>query len=725
MADRRGLGPLGGLASNPRLDRWISFLSDGTVTVRTGKAELGQGLRTAMTAIAADELGVDPARVHVRCADTDESPDEGNTAGSRSMEESGAGMRQACAHARRLLVRQAAERLGCEPAELSVCDGVVSGAGGESVDYWELMGGRSFDVEITEPTQTLPIASRRYIGHGLARVDLPAKTRGEPVFVHDLVRPGLRHARVVRPPRMGARLVSVGAVGADVGADVVRQGSFVAVVADRAHDAIVAADELARGSVWAGGQEVPDRSDDADYLERHVSESTAIVDGRPGADPPGPRLRHDGAGIVVEARYSKPFVMHGAIGPSAAVAHLCDGHLTVWSHTQNAEGFRRSAARALGMDEADITVRHVDGAGCYGHNGADDAAFDAALVAVSRPEEPVSLVWSRADEHRWEPLGPAMSVRLDAGLDDRGRICSWQHEGFSYAHASRPHGVVEPDKSGLLAAWSFDPPAGRPTPAHARGFHSGAHRNADPIYTIGTRRVVSHLVAGMVPRTSSLRALGAYANVFAIESFMDELAAVAGTDPISFRLRHLDDPRARAVIEAVADMAGGLEAPGGLDAPGRGLAFARFKNYKAYVAVIAEAMVLAHTGEIRLTRAWIAADAGEVVDPDGLVNQLEGGFVQAASWTVNERTDLDRDGVTSHDWDSYPILKFSDVPEIATRLLDHPGEAPLGAGEASTGPTGAAIANAVFQNTGARLRDLPLRPPRVKAALDDLLDQSG
>ena len=440
---------------------------------------------------------------------------------------------------------------------------------------------------------------------------------------------------------------------------------------------------------------------------------------------PGPGLRHDSAGIVVEARYSKPFVMHGAIGPSAAVAHLCGGHLTVWSHTQNAEGFRRSAARALGMDEADMTVRHVDGAGCYGHNGADDAAFDAALIAVSRPEEPVSLVWSRADEHRWEPLGPAMSIRLDAGLDDRGRICSWQHEGFSYAHASRPHGVVEPDKSGLLAAWSFDPPAGRPTPAHARGFHSGAHRNADPIYTIGTRRVVSHLVAGIVPRTSSLRALGAYANVFAIESFMDELAAVAGTDSISFRLRHLDDPRARAVIEAVADMAGGLEAPGGLDAPGRGLAFARFKNYKAYVAVIAETMVLALTGEIRLTRAWIAADAGEVVDPDGLVNQLEGGFVQAASWTINERTDFDRDGVTSHDWDSYPILKFSDVPEIATRLLDHPGEAPLGAGEASTGPTGAAIANAVFQNTGARLRDLPLRPPRVKAALDDLLDQPG
>jgi CO/xanthine dehydrogenase Mo-binding subunit len=316
-----------------------------------------------------------------------------------------------------------------------------------------------------------------------------------------------------------------------------------------------------------------------------------------------------------------------------------------------------------------------------------------------------------------------MSIRLDAGLDAHGRICSWQQEGFSYSHASRPHMVAEPGASGLLATWDLDPPVPRPAPAHSRGFHSGAHRNADPLYRVGARRIVSHLVDGALPRTSSLRALGAYANVFAIESFMDELAVAAGSDPVRFRLDHLEDTRARDVIEAVVEMAGGMQAPGGIDAPGRGLGFARYKNRKAAVAVIAEASVVARTGEIRLTRAWIAADAGEVIDPDGLVNQLEGGFVQAASWTLLEQVAFDPGGVTSRDWESYPILRFSEVPEIRTRLIDHPDEAPLGAGEAIAGPAAAAIANAVFHQTGARLRDLPLRPPRVKAALDALLDR--
>ena len=723
MSGPKPVSELGGLVANPHLDRWISFATDGTVTVRTGKAELGQGLRTAMTAIAADELTVDPSRIHVRCAATGESPNEGNTGGSRSMEESAAGMRQACAHARRLLLAQAAEKLGCESAGLSVRNGVVSTPDGQAVDYWALMGGHRFDIEVTEAIDTVPIATRRYIGHGLARVDLPAKVRGEPIFVHDLTPPGVRHARVVRPPRMGARLVSIGAL--DDGVDVVRLGSFVAVVANRSYDAIAAADGIALSAVWEGGLEVPEGCDHTDYMEQHVSDSKLVVDGTPCADPPGPRLRHSDASAIVEARYTKPFVMHGALGPSAAVAHLSDGHLTVWSHTQNAEGLRLSLARSLGMSEEEVAVRHVDGAGCYGHNGADDAAFDAALVAVARPEQPISLVWSREDEHGWEPLGSAMTICLDAGLDDRGRICSWQHEGYSYSHVARPHGVMGMGESGLLAAWDLDPPKVRPTPAHSGGFNSGAHRNADPLYAVGSRRIVSHLVEGMVPRTSSLRALGAYANVFAVESFIDELATAAGADPVRFRLDHLEDPRAHAVIGTAAEMAGGLDAPGGVDAPGRGLGFARYKNCKAYVAVIAEVNVLASTGEIRLTRVWIAADAGQAVDPDGLINQLEGGFVQAASWTIHEQVTFDGDGVASRDWDSYPILDFSEVPEISTRLLDHPGDAPLGAGEAIAGPAAAAIANAVYQNTGARLRDLPLRAHRVKAALDDLLNQMG
>ncbi|HEV7759004.1 MAG TPA: molybdopterin cofactor-binding domain-containing protein, partial [Acidimicrobiales bacterium] len=367
-------------------------------------------------------------------------------------------------------------------------------------------------------------------------------------------------------------------------------------------------------------------------------------------------------------------------------------------------------------------------AGCYGHNGADDVALDAALVAVADPGRPVSLKWTRADEHRWEPAAPAMSVTIEASLDDDGRVCSWQHDVHSYPHIGRPFPGDE--ASGLLASWDLDSPWPRPELRPTRGFHSGGYRNADPLYRVGegaAKQVVEHFVADSPLRTSSTRSLGAFANVFAIESFVDELAEAAGRDPVAFRLDHLDDPRAREVIEAAVELAGGLEAPGGLDAPGRGLAFARYENVKAYCAVVAEVTVDARTGEVAVRRGWMAADAGEIIDPDGLTNQLEGGFVQAASWTLKEQVDLadDHDGPAGTrrpgDWESYPILRFSETPELATRLLERPDRRVLGAGEASTGPTAAAIANAVFQATGARLRHLPLRPPRVQAALQALL----
>jgi nicotinate dehydrogenase subunit B len=345
-------------------------------------------------------------------------------------------------------------------------------------------------------------------------------------------------------------------------------------------------------------------------------------------------------------------------------------------------------------------------------------------VALDDPGRPVALAWTRADEHAWEPAAPAMAVTLEAGLDKGGIVRSWQHEVHSYSHGARPRPGGDGTTSGLLASWDLDSPFGRPAPQPSRGFHSGSYRNADPLYRVGDKQVVDRFVAASPLRTSSTRSLGAFANVFALESFVDELALAAGRDPVRFRLDHLDDPRARAVIDAVVDAAGGLEAPGGLDAPGRGLAFARYENVKAYAAVIAEVTVDARTGDVGVRQGWIAADAGEVIDPDGLVNQLEGGFVQAASWTLKEQLDP---GETGHgggrptDWDGYPILRFAESPAMTTRLLDRPDGRPLGAGEATTGPTAAAIANAVHQATGARIRDLPFRPARVKAALAALV----
>ncbi|MFI5047956.1 MAG: molybdopterin cofactor-binding domain-containing protein [Acidimicrobiia bacterium] len=729
MADR---GALGSLASNPALDQWVS-LRDGRALVRTGKAELGQGIRTAVVAVAADELGVDPALIDVEGPATGSSPNEMMTAGSGSIEQSAMAVRQACAHARRALVARAADHLGLPAESLTSGDGRVMAPDGRAVSYWDLVGEAGFGVTVDDVAPTVAPSERRYAGVGLRRVDLPAKVRGEPVFVHDLgpvAGPGfegLVHARVVRPGWIEHRLAEPADPGdlaravqdrLALDVQIVVDGSFVAVVARREGDAVLAAAVVADALRWQEPPSPPATGPDA--LRAGVESSCLVVDGSATEDEPGPALSHDGAATVVAAAYWKPFLLHASVGPSAGVARFDGTTLEVWSHSQGVEVLRPAVAEALDLDPGAVVVRHVDGPGCYGHNGADDAAFDAALVAFHRPGPPVKVQWSRADEHRLEPASPAMLVELSAGLDANGRISSWSHDTYSYAHLGRPF-AAGPERSGLLAAWSRARPRSRPAPRPSGGFHVGAHRNADPYYDIGSRRVASHFVGRAPLRTSSTRGLGAFANVYAIESLMDELAAAAGVAPDRFRTDHLRDPRAVGVIEAAVALAGGLRAEGGIDAPGRGLAFARYENIKAYVAVVVEAAVEPASGRIDLLHAWIAADAGEVVDPGGLINQLEGGFVQAASWTLHEEVTLGATGVSTDNWDSYPILQFSEVPPIETVLLPAPDQPVLGAGEAITGPTPAAIANAVFDATGARLRDLPLRPPTVRAALDHLV----
>lgn len=701
----------GSIVMNPDLDRWIEFLPDTKIVVRTGKAELGQGIRTALAAIAADELNLDPRHIVVEGAATDRSPNEGITAGSGSIEQSGSAVRQAAAQARAILLRRGAEHLGVAVEEVTSEGGWVTAPDGRAVGFTELAAARPFDHRMTEPVPPLGHRGRRWVGRGLPRLDLPAKIRGEAAFVHDLRLDGMRHARAVRAPRPGATLDAVDAGALPKGADLVRRGSFIAVVADRLDDALRGADAVARGATWHRGGDVPAGRDTPAWMTGNVDCSVAIVAGAAVDDPPPPPLDHADAARVVRARYSKPFHLHASMGPSAAVARFdsTSGRLEIWSHSQGVEILRHSVAELVGLDPRHVVVAHMDGAGAYGHNGADDAAADAALVAMSQPDVPISLGWSRADEHRFEPAAPAMVVDLAAGLDGAARITSWDADISSYPHGARPRPMGNAIESGLLAAWYLDPPRTAPAPGRPRGFHSGGHRNADPLYDIAHRRVVHHLLATPPIRTSSTRGLGAFANVFAIESFMDELALAAGADPIDFRLAHLADPRARAVIEAVRDAAGGLEAPGGVDAPGRGLGFARYENVKAYCAVLAEVDVSARTGDVALRHAWIAVDAGQTIDPDGLANQMEGGFIQAASWTLKERVDIGPDGPIATDWDGYPILRFRECPTVDVLVIDHPTERSLGAGEAVTGPTAAAIANAVAQVSGVRVRELPIR----------------
>jgi CO/xanthine dehydrogenase Mo-binding subunit len=400
------------------------------------------------------------------------------------------------------------------------------------------------------------------------------------------------------------------------------------------------------------------------------------------------------------------------------VAQFVDGKLTIWVHSQGVYPIRGAIAPVLGIHESDIRVIQTEGSGCYGHNGADDAALDAALLAQKIAGVPVSVKWSRADELTWEPYGPAMVIKLQASMDAAGDVIDWNHDVWSYPHLGRP--LAGGRQSGLLAAWHLAEPWDKVQrrPFHAP--HLGGHRNADPLYDFPQKRVVKHFVPDSPLRVSAMRGLGAYANIFAIESFIDELAAAVGIDPVDFRLQNLKDPRAKAVIQAAAHKVGWRPGQKLDQDRGRGLAFAQYKNRQCYAAVVVDLRVDRDSGEIKLEHAVIAADAGQVVNPDGLSNQLEGGFVQSASWTLKEQVDFDERGILASDWDSYPILRFPDVPKIETVLINHPELPFLGSGEAAQGPTSAAIANAVFNAVGVRLRKIPFTRERVTQALKQI-----
>lgn len=705
------------LQANPSLDQWVRIDRAETVTLFTGKAELGQGLVSAIARIGAEELAVSLERVRVHTADTAVGPSEVFTAGSRSMRESGAALRQAAAQARAQLLALAAERLGERIELLAVEDGTIrSRATGRSTTYWELLGGARFDTLVTGEAQPQAASQHTIVGHEGQRVDMVGLVTGTTRFVHDLAPPGMVHARVVRPPSPAASLRSVDLAPAQALAGVlavVRDGSFLGVVAEREEQALRARDALAARARWEEAETLPANGEMTSWLRGQEAQSLLVVDGLPGPGDVSPTDPPEDAAVTVAATYTRPLQMHASIGPSAALALWQQDELTIWTHSQGVAVLRESLAAVLGVEPERVRVVHVVGAGCYGHNGADDVALDAALLAAQVPGRPVSLKWQRQDEHAWEPYGPAMVIDARASLDAGGQLVDWSYDVRSTTHIARP--LPAAGSSGLLAAWHLAQPWPRTVPKPNLTLPGGIHRNATPIYRVRRRRIVKHFIEQMPLRTSSLRALGAYANVFATESLLDELAGAAGVDALELRLAHLDDERAREVL-ATAAARGGWRERTTAEGRGVGLAFARYKNSDCYAAVLIELSVDDASSQIRLERAVIAADAGEVVDPDGLRNQLEGGLVQSASWTLKERVGFDATRVTSVDWESYPILTFSEVPEIETVLLDRPGEPALGAGEATQGPTAAAIANAVFAAVGLRLRDIPFTPARVREA---------
>jgi CO/xanthine dehydrogenase Mo-binding subunit len=565
-----------------------------------------------------------------------------------------------------------------------------------------------FKREATGQAKPKPPSAHRFTGKSIPRRDIPAKVTGGPAYVHDMRLPGMVFGRVVRPPSPRASLVSVDerAVRAMPGVvAVVRDGSFLAVAAEREEQAVAAARTMAKAASWTETQWLPPNGAALfDYMRQQASQTNVI----------GERSEAAAARVkTFSATYTRPFQAHAAIGPSCAVAQWDKEKVHVWSHTQGPFPLRGELAKALKIPTANITVTHREGSGCYGHNGADDVALDAALCARATGGRPVKLQWMRDDEFRWEPYGSAMVIDLHAGLDANGNVVDFENELWSHTHSTRPG---ESDGVNLLAAWYMQdaqrPGTARNIPQPA----GGGDRNAIPLYVFPRQRVINHLLPQMPIRVSALRTLGAYANVFALESFMDELALAAGTDPVEYRLRHLSDPRAKAVIQTVAAKAGWRSGARATNFRGRGIGFAKYKNLAAYVAVIADVEVDAF-GQVRVPRAWAAADAGLIVNPDGLANQIEGGVIQSTSWTLRESVEFDRWRILTRNWADYDILRMPEVPSVEVTLIDRPEEKSVGAGESSQGPTVAAIANAVANATGRRIRDLPLTAGRVKAAL--------
>jgi nicotinate dehydrogenase subunit B len=692
------------------LDDWLAINTDGTITACSGKVELGTGVRTALAQIVAEELDVPLGRVHMVMGDTALTPNEGYTAGSMTISSGGTALRHAAAEARHAMLEMASEELDAHMDELSIQDGVITVANDpeRSVTYAQLMGGKLFDLAVTDQAPLKPPESYRIVGTSMPRQDLPRKVSGGPSFIQDLNVPGMLHARLVRPPSAGAKLVGMDESSLkDIPGlvRVVQRGDFIGVVAEREEQAIRAAKQLK--VEWQEAPVYPRRQDLFTALRSQPAEDNPLVQ---QGD-----LEQAFAGAVqqVHATYYQPYHAHASLGPSCAVADVKGDQVTVWASTQGPYPLRGALAELLGLPVENVHLIHVEGAGCYGQNGSDDAAADAVILAqaVGRP---VRVQWTRKDEFLWEPKSPAMVMEVHGGLDAQGNMVAWDYHVWSPSHARRPRFAGQ-----LLTAQLISR-----QPAPQPRFSFGAERNALTNYTIPTQHVTVHYVPNSFLRVSSFRSLGGSMNTFANESFMDELAAAAGADPVDYRLRYLAEPRERAVLLAAAEKAGWDPRPSPRtnetelpEGEGRGLAFARYENNQAIVACIAEVEVEKSTGVVRVKRIVLAHDCGLIVNPDGVKNQIEGSVIQSLSRALKEEVQFDEMRITSLDWQTYPILTFSEVPEIEIVLINRPDQPAIGAGEPATVTTAAAVANAIFDATGVRLRQIPFTPERLRAAL--------
>jgi len=692
------------LQSYPLIANWITSHEDRLV-LHTGKVNIGQRISTALVQIVHEELTIPLDRIDIAPVRTAYAPDEGMTSGSNSVEQSGHALRCAAATLRDRLIEYAVLHHGGDKAEWQPISGILHLSGtNHRLDMIELTPDIAPDTLVAPDhppmarlKDALPQPNMRGIGE---------MVRGTFQFIQDLDYPDMMHARIIRPPHARAALRGVKIETKkslkQAGFSIIRDGSFLALAGHKEWPVTKAAAKLSASCDWDLKGGLPE-TNVFDTLCAANAQRFLVVNGTPtNVDIPEPNPAPDHA-----ARYERPYQMHGSLAPSAALAHWTNDTLTLYSHSQGIYPLRASIADSLNLDLEQVEITHVPSSGCYGHTGADDAAFEACLIAIALPNTPVLLKWTREDEHVWEPYASAMAVDLSANVLD-GKITDYSSDVFSDTHRGRPR--AGPNRAGpskLLANHYRADPIG-PIPAVANlGNHAGIHRNLDPVYDFPNTRLVKNLVTSLPHRSSAMRCLGAAANIFALESFMDELAGEHSINPIDFRKNHLDDPRALAVLSELQTQANNH--PKLPEGHGRGIAYAQYKNRMTRVGVWVE-LAVNDRAEIQLVNGHIVADAGRIVDADGLTAQLEGGFLQAASWALYEQVTWDRDGIQTGDWDSYPVIRFDNIPKIKVTLLDQPDAPSVGAGEASPGPTLAAIANAIFDATSLRMRRMPFTP---------------
>ena len=676
--------------------------SNGTVQLFMGKVELGQGIGTAMAQLVAEELDLDISRVKLMPVNTEHSPDESYTFSSISVQQSGPPTRHAAAAAREYLLQQAARDLGVSANRITVEDGVFLIDGNASnLDYWQLLEDQQMKLELTRSSPLKAAGDYTVVGQSVPRIDIPAKVYGGASFLQDVRLPKMVHARIVRPPAERARLVKpkFNAVNAMPGVlQVVRDGNFVGVIAEREGQARDAALYLRKNLKWDLPNDLPDSTHLYQWLKDAKSRIEPVIDEQNN-------VRSAAATRTIRANYQRAYMAHASISPSAAIALYENSQLSVLSHAQGMYPLRQALAHVLGIELERVHCFHYEASGCYGHNGGDDAACDAAALAIQFPGRPVRLQWERADEFAWEPYGSAMHIEASASIDRDGQIRGWDYDLWSCPHSGRPRS--DEDASNLIYATHKDKPLASPPVRSIPQPNGGADRNGIPLYDFDNMKVTKHLVTDIPMRTSALRGLGAYANVFAIESFMDEMANTIGEDPLAFRLKHLSDERGIAVLERLAELSGWHDRPSNSE-EGWGLAFAQFKNRSSYFGIVMRLQADAEAKSIKLIKATAVCDAGLVINPDGAIAQLEGGIIQSSSWTLKEQVRFSQEQKESLDWASYPILRFDEVPDVEVTLMDRDDQASLGVGETAQGPTAAAIANALFAQTGKRVRALPL-----------------